>query len=730
LYDDSVIARRIASHERATSTTLREVDIPRVRDLVNYLEGRPDPRNPKRWIRPLLAPEFRAFIANERAMCKASFLYWARRYAYLNISGGDGGLHLFEPWETQYLLLRRIAERERHMWYRRDCGDPSYDGICFLIHKARQLGFTALCQLLLLHRALFYADMRTLAASLDDQKTQLMHARWSLAYSKLPWWLKPGIASQAYDRGKWLRNGSKMVLQDFSQLSGLGQGEQWDCWHMTELSAVPAPYFAEHVESHLLPTLTNSSRALGLMESQSQGWENQWREITELARKGEYGRWQYFFAPWYSATSNQKNARYDIPLGWSPDRDTLAHAKKIEATSPEWMGYAYSPTREQLYFYETERNRHRKSGQYATFLVQYCATPEESFQHSTGGAFNEEIIQLLRDEAEQIQPVAYELGTPQTSLANRREDHPVVTINNQTLIPVHMSPADRADPRGLVLIYDAPRRDLWYSVGGDPADGIPGWHRRFRSQDREELRKDNAALSIWFSDPKDQRSKQAAEFAGPITPREFALYCDILCRMYGGVYGRETGAPLILEIHPGPGGQTQARLQYELHFSHFFRWVVFNGAELKPTNSWGFYSSPKAVRELWIKGRELVEHRDFLPVKPRSQYLLNEMQSASWDPIAARGRAIGGMHDDRVSSALFALWQLHDWAVPKPQTRSYEPVQYAKPCLPGCQPPENHERACVNLPEDKWDWQERDITTLEQYDAAVDSWIERRMARG
>jgi hypothetical protein len=727
MYAEEVTARRIANYERSEGTALRFVPIPRVRELVNYLEGHRNPARPKHFIRPALTSEFRTFIANERAMCKSSFLYWAERYAFIQISGGDGGIGLFTPWESQYLLLRKLAASEFHMWERRDAGDPGFDGICFLIHKARQLGFTMLCQLLLLHRATLYSNYRTLSASLDDQKTQLMHNRWSIAYAALPYWLKPDISTQSIDRGKWLSNGSRIVLQDFSQQSGLGQGEQWDCWHMTEIAAIPDQYYSEHIQNHLHQTLTNSMRGLALEESTSQGMGNAWHRNTELARRGELGRWSYAFIPWYAERT--KNARYDIPVDWSPDVDTLAHAKKIESTSPEWMGYAYTPTRPQLYFYETEREAKRRDGEYKTFLVNFCATPEESFQHSGRGAFNEEVIQILRDEASIRRPVAYELGTPRIDLSLRNYDHGIRRVANHDLIPVHMTQRDNSDPRGLLIVYDQPRPDIWYSVGGDPAEGIPGWHRISRTSLKEELQKDNSALETWYCDPDTGLTRQAAEYAGPLTPREFATYCNVMCRLYGGLNGAEMGAPLILEIHPGPGAQVQVRLQTELNFSNFFRWTVFNGMEVKATNSWGFYSSPKAVRELWIKMRELVENRETLPVRPASTFLMDEMQYAVWDFTRSRGLAMEGYHDDRISATAFALWQLHDWAVPRPVA---VPRKAAQAILPNCSPrcaPDRHDRQCANLPPDQWDWTERDITTLDQLSTEWDRWVEARMGR-
>jgi hypothetical protein len=741
MYADLIVARRISNYERSYSTRLREVSIPRVRELVKYLEGRRDPANPKRWLRPQVTPEFRAFIENELAMCKASFLYFAKRYCWAQNAMGDGGYKLFEPWEAQLLLLQKIASAEEYMWFRRDSGDPSYDGICYFIHKARQLGFTLLVQLLLLHRSLFYSDTRTLSVSLDDQKTQEVHYRWNAAYTRLPYWMQTGFSNQAVDRGKWLSNGSKVMLQDFSQNSGLGQGEQWDCAHLTEVGAVPDDYCAVQIENNFFPTIATSMRGMAFMESTAQGMGNWWHQSTELARKGQFGRWQYAFIPWYAEPTRW--AKWDVHPDWKPNDDTAAHARTIELTSPEWMGYEYTPTRFQLAWYETNREAFRVRGALAEFLTNYCATPEESFQFSGTGAFNNEVIQIMSNRIDRI-PVAYELGSPRLDRTTVRPDRNIISVGSYDLVPVYMSQADTADPRGLFLMYDYPRPDRYYSVGADSADGIAGWHRTIRTQSKEELRKDNAVTSTWYVDPDTGITRQAQEFAGPITPREFAIYCLITCRLYHGTSGFENGAPLILEIYPAVGGaQTQARLQYELGYYNFYRWKTFNGMVIKETNQWGWVSHQKSVRELWIKTKELAENitelppkepgelpSRIVPVQPQSRYMVYEMNYATWDPNMMRGRALSGYHDDRLSAAMFALWQLHDWSIPKPPPPLTISSTRQSNCLPGCietRQGTKHIHECRNLPPEKWDWIERDLVTEEQRAAAVDEWIQRAL---
>lgn len=739
MYAESIVARRISSYERSTGTALCYSDIGKARELVDYLEGRPDPsdRKGRRRLRPRITPELRRFTDNELAMSKASFLYWARRYAFIQQSTGGGGFGLFVPWESQWILLQKIASAEEYMYLRRAAGDPSYDGICYFIHKARQLGFTVLCQLLLLHRAVFYADTRTFTVSLDQIKTGDVHKRWSDTYEKLPWWMQTPVERSDVELGKWLRNGSKVSLQHFSQESGLGQGEQWDAGHLTEVASVPDNYCRVALANHFLPTITNSLRAMAFMESTAQGYGNWWHRSTELARRGGFNRWRYCFVPWYAEKT--KNARYDIPVGWSPSTSTLNHAAKIERTSWEWLGngdrnYVYTPTRPQLYFYETARKTAEEQGELAEFLTNFCADPEESFQLSSAGAFNPEIIQLL-DDAINTKPSAYILtgpGIPGGNLRNYSKRDPSrssPTVGAYTLVPVVMDEADRADPRGLWLEYERPDLRLWYSTGADSADGIAGWHPTTRTQLRSELDKDNACVTSWYRDPNG-RSRQAFEYAGPVTPSVFAAHCFVACHRYSGAYN-DIGSPLILEVYPAVGGaSTQKILQYQFAFSHFYRWVIFDGQIAKPTNHWGWYSSTKSVRDLWVQIKELVENKETTPVRPQSRYLTSEMRGCVWDPVRARGHAMDGLHDDRVSGSMFALWQLNDLASPipkqRPDTTKADRPQF--PCIAACAyttDVSGHDYWCKNFPIDRVDFSERDITTFEQLSQLEEEWIAR-----
>lgn len=662
MYSPQIIDRRIAAYERAENFRLREVPVERVRGIVTYLEGRVNSKGDL--VRPPLTPELSAFIQNERAMCKANFLYFATRYVHIESRIGHGGIEVFKPLESQLMLLEKMARDEAEQWERKDLGDTKFDGLCYIIHKARQLGYTTFCQIALLHRDLFYSDFKNITASVDDQKTQDTHGKWDLAYNRLPYWLQTAIVAKEKDRGKWLANGSYCALQDFSQMGGLGQGMTWSGVHLTELAAVDDAYCKEQVQNHFLPSLADTIRTLGFMESTAQGAGNWWHVTWEQVDAGRFGRWRPCFVPCY-AEPQRWSVPY-VPEGWEPDDDTKAYAQQIELTSPKYMnGRTVRATKEHLFWWERERKVAIETGTLNLFLANYCATPEESFQHASGGAFNSLIITQL-DKRIDVNPIAYELvSTAQQRQAvreriNNDPDAPrIMSAGKFDLVPVHTTPRDVIDPRGLILLFEPPRHDINYSLGVDPAGGIVGWLRQFRNDTDEELRRDNAVASGWYFDPQKQLYVQAYEFAGPIAPREFAEYIYALGKVYCGAAGPDRGAQAIIELNNG-GVEVQNRLINDFQYYSLWQRTNFNGVEEKHLNQWGWQSTIKTVPHLWVAGKDLIEQPS-LPVRPRSRYLIKEMGYARWDEVRMRGEALSGKHDDRVSAMLFALWQLRGY---------------------------------------------------------------------
>jgi len=170
----------------------------------------------------------------------------------------------------------------------------------------------------------------------------------------------------------------------------LGQGRQFDLGHITEVAFFPYPAM---IELDYFPAIPQGMNTLQMFESTANGRGNFWHQFSEEVRKGYHRRWSYIFVPYYV---NDTKYTANPPPAWVPSELTLSHAKKVYSTSREFVGKDVLLSKPQLYWYETEYNSAIKRGTLNFFLTNFCATPEESFQHSNQSAFSTETIQRLR----------------------------------------------------------------------------------------------------------------------------------------------------------------------------------------------------------------------------------------------------------------------------------------------------------------------------------------------
>jgi len=713
MYHPDIIARRIHNLEKKYNVHLTRYTIQQSRAATSILNKLYDP-DEERLIRPLTSSE-QAFIFNEILLSKCDFRYWFDRYVWIAVDDGRGGVRPATIWESQELLLSFMADWELEMWKLRDRlradkvpeAFQKFDAICALLHKARQLGFTLICQALGVHRLEFYSGIRGLTASIDDQKTQDVHDRAVLMHSRLPFWMKSSLISKVKDRGLKFANGSYMALQDASQDAGLGQGNQWDFVHLTECASWDNPDVA--IENHLFPAIAKSVRTIAFLESTAQGMNDWWHRKTEQARAGEMSRWHYLFVPWYAEPS--KYIRY-APDRWEPNDFTKEHAKMVEATSPEFMrGRTVRLSKEQMYYWETEREAYRREGTLNIFLANYCATPEQSFQHSGTSSFDPELLEMLEFKCRE--PIPYDLydsRRPQDDyiLDSDNKFLKPYKIGDQTIAPIRTSRDElRKDPRGLILMWEPPEQGRKYIIGVDPADGLFGWTRNNKRvtgrNDKRDTDYDNAVIQvIKRSRFPSEPDIQVAEFAAPILPQDLVPYCNILGRLYGQ-HDDDGQAQMIIEVQPGPGGRVQHELTTRYNYYNFYQWKTFDGLTIKYQNAWGWHSNIKSVRELWTLGKY---HIGALLLEPRSKYLVDEMRTCQDvqdnDGLRRRGAAVAGAHDDRVCAMLFALWAANDWSLPKlTETRTVD-------------------QQVTNAPFTSW--QELDIN-YEQYQEMSDTWF-------
>ena len=349
----------------------------------------------------LLSQEERDFIRNEILLCSIDFDYWLRYCNIIYDAAVGGGLHPLVPWGPQVILQNQISKMEEEQTEAYENGQ-SVNGLLIALHKARQLGATAFCRALLMHRLTTGEHILGVTASVDDDKILAIQERDNRIYDNLPVWLKPHKGYAEKGLHIWFdKLDSKLQYQTLVQKTGIAQGEQYALGHITE--AASDPYAGFFLTKDYFPAIPQAPWVLHIMETTAQGRDNWWRFFVEETRKG-YSRWKLVFIPWYA---EPRKYRLTPPEGWTPNLESLKHAEMVWRTSTEYVGQQVMLPKDNLYWWEFSRAEALRNGTLNLFLTNFCATIDESFQHTTQSVFSPELIQFYRDGTSV--PDAYEV---------------------------------------------------------------------------------------------------------------------------------------------------------------------------------------------------------------------------------------------------------------------------------------------------------------------------------
>jgi hypothetical protein len=335
----------------------------------------------------------------------------------------------------------------------------------------------------------------------------------------------------------------------------------------------------------------------------------------------------------------------------------------IERTSAEFCGRVIRPDRYQLYWWETEREMYRKGETEHTlyhFLTNYCATPEESFQHSTGSALPPETLEFMRTSAHPGMPYHVEYGSGAAgtvpSSGPSTSTFPVMYSIGYAGALHRMDPAEYdGDPRGILWLWEAPNRTETYFMGIDVANGRTGWNRYARF--KGDAKTDNGAIIVIRKGRNGAPDYQVAEYAAPVDPFDLGEIANLAGRLYSGV--DEDQCRCIIEVQPGPGFGTLQRMM-ELGYMNHFRWEYYADTAVTTANhGLGWHASNRSNRDLWVKASRHVNLRQFIS---RSPWLTEEYADCRMNPDKGYAENTSG-HDDRVRAANLAIWCARGWSM-------------------------------------------------------------------
>lgn len=624
--------------------------------------------------RPLraLSSEELLFVVNEFNLTKADFRYWVERYGWINMAGAKVG----HPWplrEDQEMLLQEFGRLELAIHR----GERN-DGILAAILKARQKGISTIVQLILTHRMSTTANRFGLIAADVPGQSSYLFSMFTRALDRQPMYLRPGVKSRSetfpdeieFTSGSAIWSGAGLSKRGQAGAKGeLNRGKTCSVVHLSELSTWQDTH---QIEAALMPSIPIDPNVFFFEESTARGKGNWWHRHWQTAKAG-IGRFSPIFLPWYA---DRRLYALTPPVSWTPTSASLSYARRIQETSERWMHRSVSLTKEQLYWYESQRAAAEASASLSEFLENYPADDDEAFQFSGSAAVPISVIEFHRTHAKPIQGVI-ELAA-HSDLQRRSEDwgaHGVndstlgdqwdAAVNEQTrlaLLPLFIPkgwgmklvppPMWRQwlvhgkleDLFQFLLIWEPPSKRNRYIVSVDVSEGIG---------------KDRACIEILRVGTIDRSDEQVAQWLSPyVDPIDLAAYIDLIGRFYGGVDGQ---AEVVIEVN-GPGYGTQAELQRHYGYDNLFVWGRED--QLDPdarSSSIGWVTNRRSRSLMLHRYYHKIKNKN--PMTGRPDYQVNSpFTLLEWGTfIAAPGEpfwlaeASEGNHDDTIMSGAIGI---------------------------------------------------------------------------
>lgn len=627
----------------------------------HFQEVREDPTRYNENNELILTPEEIRWIRNERAMCRADFLYWATRYAF--IIDFTGQLARFNPNLAQQIILDIFSQMEG-------------EGIAILVQvlKARQLGVTTLSELILLWRTAFTPYMNSLAASSRPEKSAEMAQKMMLAYEHLPWWLVPVI--EPYNVGELIgfsAQHSQINIRHGSAKSGMGRGSTVLTFHLSEVAEFLDP--AEQIDAALLKAVHDNPDVIGILEStgvsRDDWWYNKWNFNVRYWPLRQ-SRLCPIFLPWYLLREMYPTPSWTIahpiPDGYRFLDLTEAHANRARSyvqsgqnkVVTEALGADWEMPPEQKYFWEITRNEHIADKTLYKFYRELCADDKEAFQSGNSQIFDAELLFNMRDNCP-VPHGVYGILAPQSEVPvqhqARMEDidpdtppihikaqwSPTGTRHDYTLVPLMHYGAAPLDPMGKIIMYEPPYSGEVYGLGIDTSYGL--------GQDRSVIE------GIRKGSPENHPG-QAFEYASPDV-NSFSLWPIALAlgTLYSTrVKGNLRQAKIVIE-----GAANGELVYHELKkrgWKEFHDWVRYDkkrqnvtptGRQLWYTNQW----SRPLIMDMLL---DAVSNQWFVVNSP---WLIDELSDLELMLERQKIVAAGGKHDDRVMALAMILFALH-----------------------------------------------------------------------
>lgn len=593
-----------------------------------------------------------SLIAKELAHCKQDFAYAAGNYFWLSqTKTAEKMLFDVDQMPAQEILLSVIFD----FWSK---GKPAR----IMVHKARQLGISSVCEGLMSWKMLYFRDQIGMIVAQDPkQAAHLLHIT-TYIYDNVPWWMRPMQGSREIKELLELDNPDEkerrknpglhnyLIANACNKMSSFGQGKALHCLHVSEVSSFRPEHRAEEIiDGDLLYALPDAPGTFAVMESKPKGvggyWYGLWQDYSE---QGVDAQFYPLFIPCFA----EKNRRRAAPMDFVASEDEVAmsetyqinwhRCKKCGKTvSTAYVDFPvclscgsdqHDPVpldNDQLYWYrhmkqavEKDRSRLRK------FLQEMAVTAEEGFQVSGEQVFPDDVLHYLEKSVNWRGKRGFFDENLQFHCAVKNVDG---TVSCPSCTQNH------TDEEFPLFVWELPMPGKKYVFGIDVAEGGEegDWSVIHGIRIGHGLEPDT----------------QVIEWRGQVDAVELSRVVYLLGKVYND-------AMIAMEVGTASGGGElcQWELTGKLGYQNIFRWKNYDSKN-PVTNKFGWVTNARTRPMLITNGIRWLRQKIW---KPQSPTLLKEIRTFVRDEENAKAKAVSGTFDDCVISALMAIFCAHE----------------------------------------------------------------------
>lgn len=678
MFSPEVVERKLDSFEESFGWRPKPSSISDVDAAISYLSSafEIDAKSNILQTRDLTRAEH-AFVANERAMCMASCLYFLTRYYWIKTRNR---IQRFAFRQGQWILWLMLCELDRL-------------GVSKMLQilKARQLGISTLAEGIATWASLFIPGVASQIGSADGQKTQVMLGMMLLAIDQLPPWLPPTQtrSKSASDRAmlEYSRIGSLIMVQPGSMRGGMGQGATPTFVHLSEVSQYTNPVV--QLEEGLFKALHEGPELIVMLESTGDAkhqsawwWKEQW-----IANRDNYwqgaARFLPVFLPWHTTPELYPGPgflkKFPMPEGWTPNEDTRSHMLRAEtyvkttAMLNRVLGANWTMPLEQQWFWEFNHEDHKRRRVEKSWYRQMPSDDYEALLGENDKTYTQDTLNTISETlAKHEETGVYSLvgdgiperHEPQDPDVWYGEDSPprlkTTSTNPRSLVQMewmfvplkHTKELD-FNPLEKFLIYEEPQKDYDYAIGCDTGTGVGG---------------DRSSIIVSRYGTGEEPDFQVAEFASDAIPADkIHLWIAAASRFYGRFYTDRTRyrEPKICIEMRRKFGDLPYHLLREMGFRRWHKWghgfdrQTFQEHPREKFGRVGWFTNEWSRPLLLTAFQGAVDGGWYVV---RSKYLMSEMETHEQRTTASgktRSDHESGGHDDRLFAAAQSYFTMH-----------------------------------------------------------------------